>query len=111
MLDAEFKARWVAALRSGRYPQAKGRLRTTAGFCVLGVACDVGGAGRWRPPPDGQEGAYDYLSPGEDPRYGDVPEELARRVALYPWTRQVLARRSDLGETFDALASWIETHL
>lgn len=38
---AEFKPKFLAALRSGEYSQDKGRLRTVNGFCCLGVACDV----------------------------------------------------------------------
>ena len=34
-------AQWVAALRSGGYPQTKNHLRTDKGFCCLGVACDL----------------------------------------------------------------------
>lgn len=32
---------WVDALRSGKYNQAQGYLRTAEGFCCLGVACHV----------------------------------------------------------------------
>jgi hypothetical protein len=32
---------WVEALRSGEYKQTKSNLRTTEGFCCLGVACEV----------------------------------------------------------------------
>jgi hypothetical protein len=35
------RALWVKALRSGKYRQAQGRLRTDGGFCCLGVACEV----------------------------------------------------------------------
>lgn len=35
------------ALRSGDYPQATGHLRTSYGFCCLGVACDISGLGEW----------------------------------------------------------------
>lgn len=41
-IDPEFKAEWVAALRSCRYAQGKGYLRTAENtFCCLGVACDL----------------------------------------------------------------------
>lgn len=33
--------KWVEALRSGRFQQAKNRLATKDGFCCLGVACEV----------------------------------------------------------------------
>ncbi len=32
---------WIAALESGEYKQAQGRLRTNEGYCCLGVLCDV----------------------------------------------------------------------
>ena len=43
---------WIAALRSGRYQQSPGLLRTvhedgSAGFCPLGVACEISGLGFW----------------------------------------------------------------
>lgn len=45
MMDQEKKALWVAALRSGDYPQGKGSLHTVqngqARYCCLGVLCDV----------------------------------------------------------------------
>lgn len=37
-LDPEFKAKWVAALRSGEYKQCKGALHLNGGHCCLGVA-------------------------------------------------------------------------
>ena len=33
----EVGQRWLNALRSGKYPQARGKLQTDEGFCCLGV--------------------------------------------------------------------------
>lgn len=33
--------KWVAALRSGNYQQARNTLRSLKGYCCLGVACEV----------------------------------------------------------------------
>lgn len=52
-MNPEIKAKWIAALRSGDYEQAKGSLRdfnNPNAFCCLGVLCDVvknGIDGRW----------------------------------------------------------------
>lgn len=58
-LKPEIKAEWVARLRSGRYAQGIGRLKTvrrvdgkdvTAEYCCLGVLCEIAaeqGVGRW----------------------------------------------------------------
>lgn len=41
-MNQEFKAKWLAALRSGEYRQGTGVLRTGDNrFCCLGVACDL----------------------------------------------------------------------
>ena len=34
---------WVAALRSGEYPQGRDGLRTEDGYCCLGVVCELAG--------------------------------------------------------------------
>jgi hypothetical protein len=46
-MPAEFKAKWIAALRSGKYKQTVSRLRDNFGYCCLGVACDISGMGEW----------------------------------------------------------------
>lgn len=41
-LEPEFKAKWVAALRSGKYKQGRRELRSVDDeFCCLGVAIDI----------------------------------------------------------------------
>lgn len=38
---------WIAALRSGKYVQARTRLRIFQNFCCLGVGCDLIPEGEW----------------------------------------------------------------
>lgn len=41
-LNIEVRHRWIAALRSDKYKQARGRLRTSdGGYCCLGVLCHL----------------------------------------------------------------------
>ena len=40
-MDSKIKARWLAALRSGDYLQARGFLRSARGYCCLGVLCEI----------------------------------------------------------------------
>jgi hypothetical protein len=43
-LKPKFKAKWVKALRSGKYKQGQAALNPTEGhYCCLGVACVVNG--------------------------------------------------------------------
>ena len=65
-MNQEIKARWVAALRSGEYPQAINRLRFEDGYCCLGVLCELAVA----------DGVISNLGMGEDGGflYGINPE-------------------------------------
>src|SRR6185503_6538411 len=38
---------WIAALRSGTYNQSTGYLKGPAGYCCLGVACELYGKGKF----------------------------------------------------------------
>lgn len=41
-MNKEYKEKWIAALRSGKYKQGKGVLRNSNNeFCCLGVLCDI----------------------------------------------------------------------
>jgi hypothetical protein len=40
-MNPEYKAKWIAALRSGAYKQGREALRNDDEFCCLGVLCDV----------------------------------------------------------------------
>jgi hypothetical protein len=40
-MNPEIKARWLAALRSGLYPQTRVTLRDVDGYCCLGVLCNL----------------------------------------------------------------------
>lgn len=42
-LNPEFKAKWIAALRSGEYIQGEKYLYKAGRYCCIGVACAVAG--------------------------------------------------------------------
>lgn len=57
---------WIAALRSGKYKQDKKRLRSTSGYCCLGVKRELEGVDWGTPDTDGvytdetgEQGAYE----------------------------------------------------
>ena len=55
----EFQEAWLTALESGDYPQGRSRLKTTKGYCCLGVACEISNKGKWR---DNENGVYSYIT-------------------------------------------------
>src|SRR5688572_22958144 len=40
-MNEKVKAKWLAALRSGKYGQTRDKLRYKNNFCCLGVLCDL----------------------------------------------------------------------
>jgi len=106
-MDAEFKAKWVAALRSGEYAQVREYLHLTrpenSGFCCIGVACDVAGI----PGYDDGHGhmEYDGLTgcPSDAVRY-------SLGLDLEP-SRVLVKMNDDDGKSFAEIADWIEAHL
>jgi len=40
-MDQWLKKQWTTALRSGAFPQGRNVLRSTEGYCCLGVLCEV----------------------------------------------------------------------
>lgn len=40
-MKPKIKAKWLEALRSGKYKQTKEVLKDSTGYCCLGVLCDI----------------------------------------------------------------------
>ena len=97
-MDAELKAKWVNALRSGDYRQAKGALKYAGGFCCLGVLCDLQGANF-----DNIKQQFGTLSLCHSPSdfLGTVPDGIRTKVA----------EMNDYGASFLEIADYIETNL
>lgn len=123
-LPHEFKYLWIAALRSGKYKQAKGLLKSNTGFCCLGVACDLINQNTWKRIEEYDEETGEsfesddrwYTSAGNDelPEEQDMTEEVFQVLASeYKNSRVMdkLAAMNDAGRSFAELADWIEEHL
>jgi hypothetical protein len=91
MLNPEFKARWLEALRGGKFLQGKGALRRNGLHCCLGVACEIGGR--------------DDISPGSiHPTAGEIESWGLPRAEMHH-----LANMNDVdGLTFEQIADYIE---
>jgi len=115
---------WVAALRSGRYPQTSNALRDVDGYCCLGVACEISGLGSWNSyesssfvfvPHDDADGAQMAIMPPAVMEYygvddGRVPVSYPRRYSGYV-DGYVLSDMNDLGMTFAQIADIIEREM
>lgn len=115
---------WVEALRSGKYKQAKGRLRQGENsYCCLGVACEISNLGMWIPV-EGNKDDEEYEQPGEwlyevdedDVSQVHLPTAVYKHYGLstsMPTTQdkeieQFLTRINDSGKDFLYIAAQIE---
>lgn len=96
-MDAELKAKWLTALRSGEFKQARNALHQpkAGGYCCLGVLCVAGGM-------DDTLKTADY-------------DALDRIVGGLP-IRDCLTGMNDKaaskgGKTFAEIADWIEANI
>lgn len=72
-MNADVKAQWLAALRSGEYEQTDGYLHNDNGYCCLGVLCDLAVKNKVIPEPTADPDNY-----SADTRiYGAGDEERA----------------------------------
>lgn len=103
-----FKARWVKALRSGEFKQARQRLRSTeTGFCCMGVALHLIDPNGWRPP-RGVQGSMDWR--GCDA--AEIGTSLRTALQIEGDTARQLADMNDKEKaSFAQIANWIETNL
>lgn len=129
MMNPEVKAKWLEALRSGEYKQARHTLRScNGGFCCLGVLSDVyrkevGGSWEWAYDDDT---AYSIVNKNQDD-YATVelPNCIKHWAEVDACNPQVhlknlnddnpgfisLAELNDEGKTFNEIADLIEKQL
>lgn len=110
-MNPEIKAKWVAALRSGEYKQAFGRLRDGDLFCCLGVLCDIHAKeteeGWWDD--RGYYGREREVLPTDVCEWARIPAKAGHNVALDE--DRCLSAMNDQGDTFAEIADIIEREL
>ena len=99
---AELKHKWLVALRSGKYKQARQALYKPdeKAYCCLGVLCRVAGLKIY---------VKDDHVQGAKP--GDDYEPLTRVLGLPKSMRVSLALKNDKGATFEEIARIVSKNL
>lgn len=110
-MNSEPKQLWLAALRSGNFPQAQGRLKTTSGYCCLGVLCEISGLGHWTAI-NGGDHDPDFKLDGTDSWEETMPpDEVQQWAGISHATADKLATMNDDGAPFKEIATYIEQNL
>lgn len=93
------KKKWIKALRSGKYKQARKKLLSpkTGGMCCLGVLCHISGVSR--------EVLLDHNPDVDGDGLGAEFNYLSRPL------RHELAQKNDGGSSFKTIANYIEKNL
>lgn len=108
-MDQKIAERWVAALRSGKYKQGFGRLRSKNRFCCLGVLCNL--HAQAHPEIASKElraGIYLHSAYYLPKAVRDWAETHSDR-GLLPG-QPSLAKLNDVGISFDEIAKVISKH-
>lgn len=117
-MNAELKAKWVEALRSGKYKQTQGVLRSSANhFCCLGVLCDIVDPHAWgtldtvETQVNGKDVSKRARGWGADENRTSLAIETNRRTGLDATYENTLIALNDDGKPFSVIADYIERHL
>lgn len=101
-MNPEYKAKWLEALRSGKYEQTQGRLRDDDGMCCLGVLCNVVDPKKWERMDD-YEIAFVYQDEEMFP-----PNSVKKKTGVTQAKCDKLSNMNDGGASFKQIADFIE---
>jgi hypothetical protein len=112
-MNQELKAKWLEALRSGKYKQTQGVLNRVkeehiagvvkpVGMCCLGVLCDIIDPNGWVPTARERVMAFRRRE-----ITGYLPEEI-EDIARLGAHDMILAASNDTGQSFEEIADYIE---
>lgn len=111
-MEPVIKAKWLEALRSGKYRQGPGCLRRKVGeverFCCLGVLYDVEGSHSWVPLCDGSFTIDNSMD-------ASLSMPFRNKVGVGDWVigNLIAMNDGDAGPVryFPEIADWIEVNL
>jgi hypothetical protein len=110
------KKMWVDALRSRKYPQGHGALKTEEGYCCWGLLCEISGLGSWV---YGNDGTFYVVGDERGDAY--IPNPVADWAGIERYNPRLqyfsaaldphrgLAQYNDNYYSFDDIADMIDT--
>ena len=116
----EYKDKWLKALRSGKYNQAKNRLKCNQGFCCLGVLMNTYDSNGWEQD-DGdvyhksnKYGYHDDVVEGDE-LYGEASQDAeltSDTLSIFDISDDeqchLIKMNDTKGNNFNEIADWIE---
>lgn len=104
-MDEKVKAKWLEALRSGKYKQGRQSLREADSFCCLGVLCDILNSNGWR---NVTNNDLLYSFNGE---LGVIDKRLAKSIGIEECQDILIEMNDEKQNDFSEIADYIEANL
>jgi hypothetical protein len=104
-MRSELKARWVAALRSGEYPQGQRRLCANSLYCCLGVLAEIENIFT------GESEGAKYVQRGDGIHFSVLNPVLDRLGLTYDQQNKLIHLNDGENKSFPEIADWIEEHV
>lgn len=106
---SDLKSKWLKALRSEDFRQARSRLKRGDRFCCLGVLCEISNAGEWETVEIYGDRGLSYRCEDENDAYL-LPKCINLKSKIdSPMSK--LTTMNDSGQTFRQIADWIEVNI
>lgn len=114
-MSPELKAKWIEALRSGKYKQGRYYLKRKDGsMCCWGVAAEVMGC-QWKPSKSGSVDGQVAVFSDDPAPYTPIhalPKEMVESLGVSQAMEAKLMQMNDYGGyTFEQIADFIEQNL
>jgi hypothetical protein len=106
-MNKELKAKWLEALRSGKYEQGQRSLKSLdRKYCCLGVLCDIMDPESWSKAGE-HEGMWNSFAESREVLH----DTALSRVGLREEEQKELIKMNDGGKSFKEIADHIEANL
>lgn len=114
-MPAEMKAKWVEALRSGKYKQGKGNLEVDTvvpSYCCLGVLQKVvTGTCEPYPAPSAEWYGMNHIELSDDPSHPNDNQERTLMCMNDGTNNDEGSNQEEREYTFKEIADWIEENI
>lgn len=112
----DIKAKWIKALRSGKYAQGKGQLHTGDKFCCLGVLCDLHAKATGQTWDGARYDGEDLMLPISVANWARLPKKYRgsasdRTDVYFSDEHESLSELNDGGKSFKEIAAVIKEKL
>lgn len=122
MMKPKMKEKWVIALESKEYKQARGQLSelskdgTKRSYCCLGVLAEACGLGHWGGLKDEENPEFFYFNKKSggfmEVEMNELPDLVIRKLGITPEEQaELIELNDDKKASFKTIAKWIRKNL